>query len=236
MTYTKMKRGQHGWNLLGSARSGTAMAANSIYGRRYSVVIFDEVHGARKDSSALHHSLAILAKMNPFAIGLTATPVVTDPEDLIGIGKLLNVPGFNEAQHEAIFKEFKSQLNRARKADKTNGSSLRDAVLHRKATDAQLREGASQAIPIAMRQAVEIRNLFARCVIRRTPRRPKGPISAEEEAKYPPHPVESILLAKPSEVEEKTLEGLYEQEVSEGSALRKGESVSLNFASVCTSI
>lgn len=67
-------------------------------------------------------------------------------------------------------------------------------------------------------------------MIRRTPRRPEGPITPEDEAKYPPLPVEAVILAKPSEIEEAVLEGLYEQEASEDRVMRKGESVNVNEA------
>jgi hypothetical protein len=226
MTFVQKARGKEGWSLCGTGPKASAMAENSIYGRRYTVVFFDEIHHARKTTSAAHKSLAILARMNPVAIGLTATPVITEPDDLIGIGKLLNVPAFRREVNQQRFREFKRLLNRARKEDKANGSSLRETILQRGASDEWIDDESPTAIHISMSQAQEIRTLYRNCVIRRTPRRPEGPISAEDELKYPPPSFESIILAPPSNEEQAALDSLYQREADEERVLSKRETVS----------
>jgi hypothetical protein len=143
----------------------------SIFGQKFLLSVNDEQHMAR-NPGLLYHSLRRLTTTNCCAaIGMTATPVVTNPQDLVNMGRILNFPGFRETDfgaHEAMRK----QLATAKRNDsKRRTLTQQDEKLHldlaRGAASGSLHSldaGKTEMV----RQGAEIRQAMNVHTIRRT--------------------------------------------------------------------
>ncbi|KAI0350441.1 hypothetical protein OH77DRAFT_1572606 [Trametes cingulata] len=76
--------------------------------RQYAIIAIDEAHNARRAGPA-YMACCELVKRAFFAIGMTATPIITSPNDLMLICRMLRIPGFTnpkmDEHHRAYLRE-----------------------------------------------------------------------------------------------------------------------------------
>ncbi|KAL7280993.1 hypothetical protein ACG7TL_004295 [Trametes sanguinea] len=98
----------------------------TLYARDIASVVADEVHNARRPGvqrSALYH-LAGLAELR---VGMTGTPIVTEPMDAVSLARTLHIPGFSPKEVERYRKEYTSSR---RKHSRGEGDALRAEAVH----------------------------------------------------------------------------------------------------------
>ncbi|KAL7283875.1 hypothetical protein ACG7TL_001145 [Trametes sanguinea] len=96
-----------------------AVGKVTIYSREFGVVIFDEAHMARKPGPT-QISVAELARRAFFAMGMTATPIVTSPMDIVLLARVLRISGFDSEVNDM----HRRALNRARSEERKDGDTI----------------------------------------------------------------------------------------------------------------
>ncbi|KAI0642173.1 hypothetical protein C8Q79DRAFT_984404 [Trametes meyenii] len=87
-------------------------------GRHFGIVAFDEIHTARK-LGPVHFACSRLVDIAHAAVGLTGTPIITGPIDLVMIARILKIEGFSVEEVDGYRKGFnrlKAQENRSKVA------------------------------------------------------------------------------------------------------------------------
>ncbi|KAH9846337.1 P-loop containing nucleoside triphosphate hydrolase protein, partial [Lenzites betulinus] len=132
----------------------------------YGVVVMDEAHYARKAG----HTQVVCAELSKRArvtLGMTATPIVTSPMDIVLLGRILQVPGFDDDRME----DFRKAYNRAKAEGLRNRNERKETVGLAAAVATGQRTQAADNSPAkkAMAEWVNhIRELLKNHVIRRT--------------------------------------------------------------------
>ncbi|OSC96328.1 hypothetical protein PYCCODRAFT_1472717, partial [Trametes coccinea BRFM310] len=92
--------------------------------RKYAILAIDEVHMARKPGKA-HCACTELRKMAHMTVGLTATPIITDPRDLGYIGHVL---GFTQFQGNAM-EEKRKEYFRIKNKEARDTKAAKDRMV-----------------------------------------------------------------------------------------------------------
>lgn len=87
----------------------------SIFSKKYCVAIYDEAHLARVRNSRQSHALRYLSGLSRCRIAMTATPVITKPDDAWALGRLLRAEGFTTIQDEDLWSEEGKLLGREKR-------------------------------------------------------------------------------------------------------------------------
>jgi hypothetical protein len=112
----------------------------SLFGRKFSLAVYDEAHLARVKYGRIYHALRMLSGLSHGVVALTATPVITSPTDVWNLGRLLRAEGFRTAADENVADELFRQLGReTRRAN-------------REAKERRLEEGEEQTL--VLRRAI----------------------------------------------------------------------------------
>jgi hypothetical protein len=204
----------------------TSMMSETIYSTRWTSVVFDEVHLSRSKRTTAHQALCVLSRFTTSVLGLSATPIVTDPLDLAHIGRLLNVPGFTTDGDAQEFVEMDRRLKRAKRADgKPMDLAVRVIDRMRKPDGEKPAEtDALSWLKAAVTAGQQLRRRFEDTCLRRVPRSRAGELTPEEEDKYPPRPIECMIALDPTFGEKANLDKLYDD--MKDTTVRTGESVS----------
>jgi hypothetical protein len=192
------------WVARRGTRAGVLDIAHTVFSHRYTTVIVDEVHLAKGIKTAAHQGIAILACGTPSVLGMSATPIVTDPMDLANIGRMLNVPRFVGEGAAFVFKDIakslKSTKSKANKAARDKTAKLDRAAGHG-GVDKRDLDVAKNAL-LTLKTAQDLRARFGDSCLRRVPTAIGNVLSESDEDKYPPRPIEGLIRLTPTENEQ----------------------------------
>ncbi|EKM49396.1 uncharacterized protein PHACADRAFT_201655 [Phanerochaete carnosa HHB-10118-sp] len=94
----------------------------TLYHAEIGFYVADEIHDIRNAGKRLNAYIALSSHVG-YAILLTATPMVTRPQDLLNIGKIMRISACND---EAIAREFARKIAAGKRADKKRRKAEKD--------------------------------------------------------------------------------------------------------------
>jgi hypothetical protein len=152
-------------------------APTTIFGREYACGFIDEVHMLRKPKAKAYQASRFLSQLCKARMALTATPVVTAPQDLWNVGRILQVKGFGP-EGDADLMNMERDLRNAKAITR---KEKREAAAAAEANDGRAEEVLRRGIfseehtlnlgdvpALLIEQARDIRRRLEKCCIRRT--------------------------------------------------------------------
>lgn len=94
---------------------------DTIFGRTYAVVGFDEVHHYRNLGKKFFSAMQLVAHAT-FAIGMTASPSTSRPADLWHLGMLMNMAGFRSANMQ----DYRAMITELRAGSRLDKKRMKD--------------------------------------------------------------------------------------------------------------
>ncbi|GJE96699.1 DEAD/DEAH box helicase [Phanerochaete sordida] len=85
---------------------------DTLFGAQIGLLVADEIHEVRNFGHRLNTMIELVRHVG-FLIALSATPLVTRPQDTVQIGRMMHIPGCTAE----LARRFESRLRAARKAD-----------------------------------------------------------------------------------------------------------------------
>jgi superfamily II DNA or RNA helicase len=141
---------------------------SSPFGRKSLLVINDEIHLARKPNNKIYRALRWVSEDAVVRVGLSATPVITAPEDLFGIGCILRAPHFLTPEDEEACRELAAIMTREirktrnkAKAEGTNTGNILKREIARRSGGEGSRSGSSAPGIVAVEEEVPLDAVLA---------------------------------------------------------------------------
>ncbi|KAH9828555.1 P-loop containing nucleoside triphosphate hydrolase protein, partial [Rhodofomes roseus] len=142
--------------------------ASSVFSRQWCLMICDEIHDHRKTNNTFR-AIRILRDQVGGVIGMSATPTITTPMDLVMIGRLLGVPLCGD-QYTDVLNAHNRALNRAMSNDRAEraveGDLARLAAV--KGEGDSMEVSLSQTATVVMQITADLHMRFADQVLHRT--------------------------------------------------------------------
>lgn len=142
---------------------------NTLYDHRWRLVAHDEIHNARKAGRGLYHGERLLSTLASFAVGMTATPIMTEATDAIAIARIIGFADFNGEDTKDDVQAFIRDVASMRRRQLVERREKDDAntILNSLEDEAQPAEPDGTVWDVA-KLSRKLGTKFARIIIRRT--------------------------------------------------------------------